>query len=249
MRRIEGALAGGAVFGVIALFAVALGEARSWWRVPKANSSLFQLLLWLGVAVSCVPVYLLTWRVARRFGRRGLAACILAAAIIGPPRDYFFAATFPAWMIFSTGFAPVLAVATIYALLVVVGHAVMRLVAGPAQGDSLAWRPSGAENTLRPALATLKNDNRGIFSGARKSPRSRWGSPSEPRLSNACSSLHAFSANPFVTRLEHVQFGVSQLFYIHHLISRRVDRMDQLIELEINGAGVPVLSILDEKYH
>src|SRR5271170_1098035 len=144
VRRIEGALAGGAVFGVVALLAVALGEARSWWRVPEANSSHFQLLLWLDVAGSCVPVYLVTWRVARRFGGRGLAVCVLAAAIIGPPRDYCFAAIFPAWMVFSAGIAPVLAVATIYALLVVVGHAVMRLVAGPAQGDSLA-RLSGAE--------------------------------------------------------------------------------------------------------
>jgi uncharacterized membrane protein YqjE len=35
-RRIAGALAGGAVFGVVALLAVALGEAQNWWRVPKA---------------------------------------------------------------------------------------------------------------------------------------------------------------------------------------------------------------------
>lgn len=137
VRRIEGALAGGAVFGVVALLAMALGETQKWWRVPKANSSHFQLLLWLGIVVSCTPVYLITWRVARRFGGRGLAVCVLAAAIIGPPRDYLVAATFPAWMLFSAGMVPVLAVATIYALLVVVGHAVMRLVAGPAQGDSL----------------------------------------------------------------------------------------------------------------
>ena len=115
VRRIEGALAGGAVFGVVALLAMALGEAHSWWGVPKANSSHFQLLFWLGIAVSCAPVYLTTWRVARRYGRRGLALCVLTAAIIGPPRDYLFAATFPAWMVFSAGIVPVLAVAIIYA--------------------------------------------------------------------------------------------------------------------------------------
>jgi hypothetical protein len=40
-------------------------------------------------------LYLITWRVARRFGGRGLAVCVLTSAIIGPPRDYLLAATLP----------------------------------------------------------------------------------------------------------------------------------------------------------
>lgn len=144
VRRIGGALAGGAVFGAVALLAVALGEAQNWWRVPKANSSHFQLLLWLGFIVSCAPVYLITWRVARRFRARGLAVCVLVSAIIGPAREYLFAVTFPRWIIFSAGMTPVLAVATIYALLVVVGHAVMRVAAGPAPCDPLARQLSDA---------------------------------------------------------------------------------------------------------
>jgi hypothetical protein len=142
--RIAGALCGSAVFGVVALLAVALGETQGWWRVPKAGSSHFQLLLWLGIAISCTPVYLITWRVARRFGGRGLAALAVASAAIGPLRDYRVAAMFPAWIAFSPGLAPILAVATIYALLVVVGHAVMRIVSGPAQRDSLARLLPGA---------------------------------------------------------------------------------------------------------
>jgi hypothetical protein len=145
VHRILGALAGGAVFGLVALLALALGEAQGWWRLPKAGSSHFQLLLWLGFAVSCGPTYLIIWRVVRRFGGRGLAVCVLTSAIIGPPRDYWITATFPAWMTFAPGIAPVLADATVYALLVLVGHAMMRLVVGPAQGDSLARRHSGAE--------------------------------------------------------------------------------------------------------
>jgi hypothetical protein len=136
--RIAGAICGGAVFGVVALLAVALGEAQGWWRAPKIGSLYFRSLLWLGVAVSCTPIYLITWRVARRFGGRGLAMFALAAAVVGPPRDYLVAAMFPGWIIFSPGIAPVLAVATFYALLVVVGHAVMRMVSGPAQGDSFS---------------------------------------------------------------------------------------------------------------
>jgi hypothetical protein len=131
MLRIAGALCGGAVFGVVVLLAVALGENQRWWRVPKAGSSHFQLLLWIGLAVSSAPV-------ARRFGGGGLAVFALAAALIGPPRDYGIAAVFPDWIVFSPGITPVLAVATIYALLIVVGQTVMRFVAGPAQDDSLA---------------------------------------------------------------------------------------------------------------
>ena len=143
-RRILGALAGGGVFGVVGLLALALGEAQGWWQLPKAGSSYFHLLLWLGFAVSAAPSYLILWRVVRRFGGRGLAVCVLIATIIGPPRDYWIAANFPAWMTFAPGIVPVLADAAIYVLFFVVGHAVMRIVVGPAQGDSLARPPSGA---------------------------------------------------------------------------------------------------------
>jgi hypothetical protein len=138
LRRILGALAAGAVFGLVALSAIALGEAQGWWQVPQAGSSHFQSLLWLSFTISCAPSYLILWRVVRRFGGRGLAVCILVSTIIGPPRDFWIAATFPAWMTFAPGIAPILADAAIYALLVIVGHVVMRMVVGPAQGDSLA---------------------------------------------------------------------------------------------------------------
>jgi hypothetical protein len=58
--------------------------------------------------------------------------------VIGPPRDYWYAATFPKWMVFAPGVAPILADSAAYILIVVVGHAVMRLVAGDAREDRLA---------------------------------------------------------------------------------------------------------------
>ena len=139
-RRVMGALAGGAAIGWMALGAIALCETLGWWRVPFAPTPYFLPLLYLVFAISFAPVYLLTWRVARRFGRRGLAVCIGAAAIIGPPRDYLIAAKFPEWMVFAPGVAPVLADAATYVAIVALGHAVMRLVAGPASEDQLARR-------------------------------------------------------------------------------------------------------------
>ncbi len=137
-RRLVGALVGGAAVALLALRVIALGEALGWWRIPSGSTPYFLPLLYLGLAISCTPIYLVTWRVARRFGWRGLAVCVGIVAVIGPPRDYLYAATFPKWMVFAPGVAPILADSATYILIVVVGHAVMRLVAGPAREDRLA---------------------------------------------------------------------------------------------------------------
>src|SRR5260370_36817594 len=84
-RRVVGALAGGATVGLMVLGMIALCEAIGWWRVPFASTPYFLLLLYLGLAISCSPIYLITWRVARRFGWRGLAVVLGAAAVIRPP--------------------------------------------------------------------------------------------------------------------------------------------------------------------
>jgi hypothetical protein len=84
-----------------------------------------------------VPVYLVTWRIARRFGLRGLIVCLVVVAIIGPPRDYAYAAVFPAWMVFGPGVWPILGDAVAYIGMVAIGHAAMWLVAGGARDDKL----------------------------------------------------------------------------------------------------------------
>jgi hypothetical protein len=134
-RRIAGALAGGAAAGWIMVGAVALGNGQGWWRVPLPTAPAGLALFYLACAISCAPIYLITWRVARRFGGRGLAVCVALAAAIGPPRDYLIAGMFPEWMVFAPGVAPILADAAVYAGFVGLGHGVMRLVAGPARKD------------------------------------------------------------------------------------------------------------------
>ena len=132
-----GALAGGAAVGCFGMGAIVLGNALGLWRVPIFWTPSFLALFYLGFAISVTPIYLVTWRVARRFGWRGLAVFTCIVAIIGPPRDYLFAATFPAWMVFAPGVAPILADAATYVGIVALGHAVMRLIAGPASEDRL----------------------------------------------------------------------------------------------------------------
>lgn len=140
-RRVIAAAAGGAAAGLWGLGAIALCESLGWWWVSYASTRYFLALFYVGLSISLTPIYLVTWRLARRFGWRGLAVFLGIVTIIGPPRDYFIAATFPKWMVFAPGIAPILADGAAYAGMVVIGHAVMRLVAGPARADRLARQP------------------------------------------------------------------------------------------------------------
>lgn len=139
-QRVAGALAGGIASGFLGWGAIVLGQAQGWWQVPLTMPTPVLMLGLLGLAISLSPVYLITWRVARRFGWRGLVVSVFAAAIIGPPRDYLFAAVYPEWITFAPGMAPIFADAMTYAGWIVLGHVVMFLIAGPACRDPLAQR-------------------------------------------------------------------------------------------------------------
>ena len=139
-RRIAGALAGGVAFGVVALGIIALGEEVRWWHMAITWEPYFLTLLLIDFAL-CAFIYLITWRIARRFGWRWLAVVVIVAAVIGPPRDYWYMARFPEWGAYGPGVVPVLAIAATYVVMVVLGHGVMRLVAGPARVSPLARRP------------------------------------------------------------------------------------------------------------
>jgi hypothetical protein len=146
-RRLVGALAGGTASGVVGLGIIAFGEAVGWWHMATTWEPYFLTLLWIVSALSGF-IYLITWRVVRRFGWGGLATVAIVAAIIGPPRDYWYMARFPEWGAYGPGIAPVLALAATHVVMVLLGHGVMRLVAGPARADLLARRPWRAAEPL-----------------------------------------------------------------------------------------------------
>jgi hypothetical protein len=137
-RRIVGAVVGGAAAGCFGMGAIVAGNACGVWRVPIFwTPPYFLPLFYLALSISVTPIYLVTWRLARRFGWRGLAVFVGIAAIIGPPRDYLYALKFPQWMVFAPGIAPILADSSAYIGIVIIGHAVMRLIAGPSPEDRL----------------------------------------------------------------------------------------------------------------
>ena len=147
VRRLAGALAAGAAVGLALLGVIPLAETLGLWRVSLSWTPAFLSLFYLAVIVSSASIFLISWRVARRFGGCGLVVLVASAAVIGPPRDYAWATMFPEWVVFAPGMAPVFGVAATYMCVGALGHAVMRLVAGPSAADPLARRrwETGAE--------------------------------------------------------------------------------------------------------
>jgi hypothetical protein len=139
LRRIAGALIGGAATGIAGAGVIAFCEYAGWWRFVIPWSPYFLVLWELGFAIGGF-VFLITWRIARRFGSRGLGVAVLIAAIIGPPRDYWYMQKFPEWGSYGPGVTPILAISGAYVVLGIVGHVLMRLVAGPSGSDPLARR-------------------------------------------------------------------------------------------------------------
>ena len=139
-RRIAGALVGGAVVGVALLGIVAIGEKAGWWHMAITWEPYFLTLMCI-VTIPGGFIFLITWRIARRFGGRGLAVVIAVVAVVGPLRDSWYMARFPEWGSYAPGSAPMFATSAAYVLLGIIGHGLMRLVAGPAAADRLARRP------------------------------------------------------------------------------------------------------------
>lgn len=140
LRRIAGAVIGGVIAMAVLLGVFVLGQSAGLWHMvlPSEPSYLAMAL------IATVPsgfVFLLTWRIARRFGGRGLLVAAIFVAIIGPVRTYIYLAVFPEWGSYTPGPASVLVISVAYVVVGLLGHAAMRLVAGPAGADGLARRP------------------------------------------------------------------------------------------------------------
>ncbi|HBB88038.1 MAG TPA: hypothetical protein DC047_10520 [Blastocatellia bacterium] len=73
VRGVLGALVGGAGAGLLGLGAIVFCERMGWWQVLFAWTAYIMTIFYLGLAVSLTPIDLVTWRLARRFGWRGLA--------------------------------------------------------------------------------------------------------------------------------------------------------------------------------
>jgi len=138
-RRIAGAIAGTFAAAAASIAVIAFCERIGWWHFVMHWESQYLIQLGISVALSAF-VFLLTWRLARRFGARGLAVALLLAALLGPFRDSAYMAMFPEWGYYAPGIAPMVAISVAYVIIGVVGHGLMRVIAGPATADRLTRR-------------------------------------------------------------------------------------------------------------
>jgi len=83
-RRVGGALFGGGIAALLLVEIIALGEVIGWWhwQFKFASNAWFPVLLCVCCAVSCAPVYLITWRVGRRFSWWGLMVVLEALVLL-----------------------------------------------------------------------------------------------------------------------------------------------------------------------
>jgi hypothetical protein len=140
LRRFVGALIGG--FTVTALIAGvdALARERGWWSYPNVSTPYGLLLLYLAAALWYgAGVALIGWRLTRRFAWRGLVGLVGAATILGPVRDYAYAAL-TGVIVFAPGAGPALLDAACWGCGIALVQGVMRPVAGPARSDRLRQR-------------------------------------------------------------------------------------------------------------
>src|SRR5271157_1338969 len=66
---------------------------------------------------------------------------------------------------------------------------------------------------------------------------------------DSCLTVRRCRLYLFVGCLHRIQFEIGQSLDIDHLISSLVHGPDQLIQLQIDRAGIAVLSVLDEEDH
>jgi serine/threonine protein kinase len=136
--RAMGSLAGGAVLMVAWMFKLRIDYAMGWWRSAFPETPDPLMLFSLPVLFVGAVLFLASWRVSRRFGWAGQVVMLLIAPIGLAVRDRIWWEYLMRMMVSTPGIRPLLADAALLGVGLALGHAVMRLIAGPARKDPLA---------------------------------------------------------------------------------------------------------------
>ena len=139
-RRLLGAFVGGLAFAVLHISWDTVAHSAGWWRYPFTIEAHAPLVWYMGSVFWGATSALIGWRIQRRWGLRGLIIFLVAVGVLGTVNDFAGAAAASANLIvFGAGLLPVLADTVCSGTNSLVAQVGMRLVAGPAQADRLAF--------------------------------------------------------------------------------------------------------------
>jgi hypothetical protein len=142
LRRIVGALIGSMPLIPMVMFYDSIASQLGWWHYPVVTAGSTAPLAWYIAAALFygAGLGLIGWRVFRRFGSRGLIGFLIALAIFGATRDYFYSFTTDV-IKFGPGPIPLIADLFAYASPAAVMQLVMYWIAGSPGSDPLARTP------------------------------------------------------------------------------------------------------------
>ena len=137
-RRAVGAWVGGVALTIVWVVKLRIDYAMGWWRsaLPETPDPMtqFSIVILVGGGV----LFLVSWRISRRFGWLGQFVMLPIASLGFAFRDRIWWEHFTRIMVATPGIVPLLADAALLAVGLVIGHVAMRLIAGPAGKDRLA---------------------------------------------------------------------------------------------------------------
>jgi hypothetical protein len=146
--RAAGSLAGGGILSAGWIIKLRIDYAMGWWRSAFSETpdplTMFSVpVMSLILAFVGGALFLVSWRITRRFGWAGQVAMLLIAPMGFAVRDRIWWKHFMRMMVITPGIRPVLADAALLALAMMLGYMMMRTIAGPAGNDPLARSRSG----------------------------------------------------------------------------------------------------------
>ena len=149
-RRIVGALVGSIPLVPMVMFYDSIAARLGWWHYPSVTAGSTAPLAWYLAAALFygAGLGLIGWRIIRRYGWRGLIGFLIAFAIFGVTRDYFYGSATEV-IKFGPGPIPLIADLFAYASPAAIVQLVMYWISGPPGSDPLAQmaRAKAAHNS------------------------------------------------------------------------------------------------------
>jgi len=135
-QRLFGALVAGIAFGVLNILADILAYNFGWWQYRDSiNISYAPIYFYiLPILIFGCSLSLIGWRIAKKYGKRGLILFIAFLTLFGSIRDNYYAQKTNIF-IWGNGIIPIIMDALLWALFYTIAQVIMYLIAGDYKKD------------------------------------------------------------------------------------------------------------------